>query len=115
MDSLELEAPVDEVQPSRAVHIHRSTQLLLCERFRCSEVRRRHAPVREGDLHMERHGRDMADQNEGDAEGPGGDGRPDEAIAEEIPVAGHTGNLDRPSPSAAGQAGSFVRDEVTPR
>lgn len=82
VNGLELQAPMNEVQPCRAIYIHCSTQLLLCERFRSSEVCRRHTPVGEGDLYVERHGRYMADQNERDTERPGWYGRPDEAIPE---------------------------------
>lgn len=40
----------------------------------------------------------MGNKDEGNAEGPGGDGAPEEAVAEDEPVAEHEGDFYRARP-----------------
>ena len=56
MDSLELQPAVDEIQPLRAVHIHRRPQHLLREGLVGTEVGGGHGKVRQGDLQMQGRG-----------------------------------------------------------
>lgn len=53
--SLELQASVDEVQPFRAVDVHGSSQLALRERLSISKISRRHGPMGQSNLDMQRH------------------------------------------------------------
>ena len=89
MHGLELQAAMDKVQPGGTVHVHGGAQLALREGFGVAQVRRRHGPVRERDLHVQRHGDDVRDEDEGDAQGPAGQGAPEEAVAEDEPIAEH--------------------------
>lgn len=77
MHGLELQTAVDEVEPRRAFHVHGRAQLTLGEALCFTQVAGGHCPVREGDLHVQRHGDDVGDEHEGDTEGPGGDAAPD--------------------------------------
>lgn len=116
VDDLELQAAVDKVHPGGAVDVHGGSQLALGERLLLAEVGGGHAPVGEGDLDVQRHDGDVADDDEDDADGPGGQGAPDEAVAEEEPVAAHEGDLGRADPPAAGgvEAGRLRREDVQP-
>ena len=70
MNSLELEPTMNKVQPSRAIHIHRRSQLSLRKGLARTEVSRRHAPVGECDLDVERHGDNMRYEDKHDAQSP---------------------------------------------
>lgn len=80
--SLELQAAMHKVEPGRARDVHGGAQLALGEGLGVAEVGRRHAPMGEGDLDVQWHGDDVRDEDEGDAEGPGGDAAPQETVAE---------------------------------
>ena len=54
--------------------------------------------MRERNLHVQGHGDDVADEDESDAEGPGGDAEPKEPVAKEDPVACHECYFDRTGP-----------------
>lgn len=112
---LELKTAVDEIQPGRAVNVHGGAQLLLSEGLRGAEVGGRHAPVGERDLHVQRHGDNVGDENEGYADGPGGECEPEESVAEEVPVAGHEEHLGGASPGCRALVGGTWRDQVQPR
>ena len=114
MDSLELEAAVDEVEPGGAVDVHGGAQLALGEGFGVAEVGGRHGPVGEGDLHVQRHGDDVADEHEGDADGPGGEGAPEEAVAEEDPVGEHEGDFGRARPRRGAEVHGARGEQVQP-
>ena len=98
MHGLELQTPVHEIKPRGTLDIHRRPQLPLRETLRVTQVGGRHAPVAKRDLHVQGHGDDVADEHEGDTQGPGGDAEPEEAVAEEKPVTRHEQYLDRTSP-----------------
>lgn len=87
VDGLELQAAVDPVEPGGAVDVEGGAELALREGLGVAEVSGWHAPVRQGDLDVQRHGDDVRDQDEGDADWPVGEGAPDEAVAEPEPVA----------------------------
>jgi len=72
--------------------------------------------VGEGDLHVERHGDDVGDQDEDDAGRPVGETAPEEAVAEEEPVAGHEGDLGRSNPpgAALSKLRGLLREDVEP-
>ena len=89
MHSLKLQAPMHKIEPRRTLNIHRRPQLPLRKTLCIAEIRGRHAPVAERDLHVQGHGDDVADEHEGDAQGPRGNAEPEEAVAEEEPVACH--------------------------
>ena len=86
MHSLELQTAVQPIEPNGALHIHCGAELALGERLCGAEVGGRHAPVGEGDLDVQEHGDAVGDQDERHAYRPGGEGTPDEAVAEEEPV-----------------------------
>lgn len=117
VNGLELQTAVDKVQPSRAVYIQGSAQLTLRKRFLLAQVGCRHAPVRQGDLHMQRHGDDVGDQDESDADGPCRQRAPEEEIAVQKPVAGYEAYLGRANPPrlAASKGGRSPRHDMDPR
>lgn len=98
VDGLELETAVDPVEPGWAVNVHGCAELALGERLALAEVNRRHPPVGEGDLHMQRHGDDVRDEDEDDTGGPVGKCAPEEAVSEQEPVARHEADLGRSNP-----------------
>lgn len=112
--SLELQTAVDKVQPRGTIDVHSGAQLLLCEGLSRAKVSGRHAPVGERDLDMERHGDDMRHQHECDAEGPGGDRKPEEAVAEEVPVASHEEDFGGARPRCCALVGGARGDQVKP-
>lgn len=114
MHGLKLQPAVDEIQPGRALHVHGGAQLALRERLAVAQVRRRHRPVRERDLHVQRHCDDVRDEHERDAQGPGGEGAPEEAVAEEGPVAEHECDLGRARPGGGAEVCGAGRQQVQP-
>ena len=83
--SLELQAAVDEVEPGGTVDVHGDAEHFLRERFVHAEVGRRHGEVREGDLHVQRGGDHVRDEDECEAGGPGGDAEVERLVAEPVP------------------------------
>lgn len=117
VNSLELQTAVNKVQPGGTVDIHGGAQLALGERLGLAQVRVGHAPVRQGDLDVQRHGDDVGDEDKDDTVGPGRDRPPHQTVAEQEPVAGHAedlGRLDPPS-SALAEGKGLGRDDVEPR
>ena len=98
MHDLELQAAVDEVEPGGAVHVHGGAKLSLREGLVLTQVRGGHAPVGQGDLDVQGHGGDVRHQHKGDAASPSGQGAPEEAVAEQEPVAAHEDNLGGSNP-----------------
>ncbi len=82
MHGLELQAAMHEIEPGRARDVHGGAQLALGEGFGVAEVGGRHAPVGKGDLDVQGHGNDVGDEHKGNAECPGRDAAPEEAVAE---------------------------------
>lgn len=117
VDSLELETAVVEVEPGRAVDVHGGSELALGEGLGLAEIDGGHSPVGQGDLDVQRHGDDVRDENEDDTGGPVGESAPDEAVAEEEPVASHEGNLGRANPpgSALSKLRGLLGKDVKPR
>lgn len=72
VNSLELQTAVDPIQPRGAVDVHGCAHLALGEGFGGTEVGGRHAPVGQGDLHVQDHGDQVRDEDEADADGPAG-------------------------------------------
>lgn len=96
---------MNPIQPLGTIDIHRGTQLALGERFRGTQVRRWHTPVRQCDLDVEDHGDEMRDEDEGDANGPGGQCAPEKQVAEDIPVACHEDDFDVARPPCCTELG----------
>ena len=115
--SLELQAAVDPVEPRRAVDVHGGAELALGEGLGFPEVRGRHGPVRERDLHVQRHRDDVRDEDEADTDGPCGERAPEEEVAEDIPIAGHHGDFDGADPPGGrvAEGGGLGGKEVQPR
>ena len=114
VDGLELQAAVDPVQPRGAVDVHGRAHLALGEGFGGAQVGGRHAPVGQGDLHVQDHGDQMRDEDEADADGPAGQRAPDEQVAEDEPVARHEHELDRARPPRCAQLGRARGAQVAP-
>ena len=114
MHGLELQPAVDEIEPGRAVDVHGGAQLALREGFGVAEIGRRHAPVRERDLHVQRHRDHVGDEDEGDAERPRRDAAPQHAVAEQHPVATHARDLDGAGPGRGAEVGAAAREQVAP-
>jgi len=91
---LELQAAVHEVEPGGTVDVHGGAQHLLRERLVHAEVRGRHGEVAEGDLHVERGGDHVRDEDEGEAGGPGGDAQVERLVAEPVPEEQVAGDLE---------------------
>ncbi len=106
---------MDEVQPRRAGDVHGGAQLFLREGLGVAEVGGGHGEVGEGDLHVQGHGDDVRDQDEGDAEGPGRDGAPEQEVAEDEPVAEHEGYFGRSRPGRRSEVGGAGGKKVQPR
>lgn len=83
---LELQAAVDEIEPLRAGDVHGRAELALREGLAGAEVGGAGAPVREGDLHVQGHGDQVAGEDEDGAGGPGGDVAPKEHVEVEEEV-----------------------------
>ena len=66
------------------------------------------------DLDVKRHGDDVGDEDEGHAEGPGGEREPEEAVAEEVPVACHEEHFGGAGPSGCALVGGARGDQVQP-
>ena len=111
---LELQAAVDEVEPGGTGDVHGGAELLLREALRVAEVGGAHREVGERDLHVQGHGDDVGDEDEGDAEGPGRDGAPEEEVAEEVPVAEHEGDFGRAGPGRGAEVGGAGGEQVQP-
>ena len=114
MHGLELQAAVDEIQPRGTVDIHGGAELALGERFRLAQVGGGHGPVGEGDLDVEREGGEVADEDKRHTEGPGGDGAPEEPVAENVPVAAHEGDFGRARPSRGAEVCAAGGEQVQP-
>ena len=117
MGGLELQPTVDKIKPRRAVDVHGGAHLALGKRLGLSQVGRRHAPVRQVDLDMQGHDDNVRDENKADAHPPRRQAAPDEAVAEQEPVAAHKGHLGRPHPPRLGaaQAGRLGGEDMQPR
>lgn len=117
MNGLELKTTVNEVQPGRAVDVHGSAELALGERLVLAQIGRGHPPVRECDLNMQRHGDDVGNQDEGDANGPCRQCAPEEHVAKQEPVAGHEDYLGGTNPPgfAASKGRRRLREDMSPR
>jgi hypothetical protein len=111
---LELQAAVQEVEPGRAVDVHGGAQLALGERLGGPQVRRRHAPVRQRDLHVQEHRHTVRDQHEADADRPRWQRAPQQAVAEERPVTRHHGQLDGARPPGGAKVRGTWREQVQP-
>lgn len=83
---LELQAPMNEIEPWRTLDVHCCTELMLREAFRFSKFTGRHRPMRQGDLHVQGHGDDVGDQNEHYPNRPCWKTPPDQTIAKEEPI-----------------------------
>lgn len=96
--NLELQPAVHEIQPRRARNVHGRAQLALGEGFSRPQVGRARAPVRERDLHVQRHGYQVAGQEEESAGGPGRDVAVQQHVEVEHEVDGDAGDFGRASP-----------------
>ena len=113
MHSLELQTPVNEIQPRGAVDIHGRAQLVLGETL-AGEDAGRHAPVGEGDLDMQGHSGEVRDEDEQDAVLPGGDAERVDEVAEpeEIPEDGE--DFRGTGPQRAAHVGRAGFEQVRP-
>ncbi len=114
MHGLELEPAVHEIEVGGAVDVHGGAQLALRKGLGVAEVGGRHAPVREGDLDVQGHGDDVRHEHKGNAQGPGGDAAPEQAIPKKEPVAAHKSNLHRPSPGCGAEVCATAREQMAP-
>lgn len=115
--SLELQTAVIPVEPLRAVDIHGGSQLGLGKCLGLAAIRRRHTPVGQVDLAVERHEDDVRDDDKDNAVEPSRNGAPDKAVAKGVPVKGHTDNLGRTNPPslATTETRRLLREDMQPR
>ena len=85
MHRLELQAAVEKVEPLGTIDVHGGAKHFLGEGLVHAQVGRAHGEVAEGDLHMQRAGDHVADQDEGEAAASRGDGSVDEEVTEPSP------------------------------
>lgn len=109
VDGLELQTPMDEIQPRRTFDIHGCSELMLGEALRFANIARRHRPMRQSDLHVQRHRNDMRDQYKHYTQRPGGNTPPDETIAEKKPIHAHEADLCRTCPCGGAERGGTAR------
>jgi len=93
MDRLELQTSMDPIQPRGAIDIHGRAQLLHGPRLVAARCDGRHGEVREGELHMQRHGDHVRDHKEEEALCPGRDRAPHDQVAEPEPEEDLAGKL----------------------
>jgi hypothetical protein len=114
VDSLELEASVQEIQPSGAIDIHGGAQLTLREALGRAQIGGGHAPMAQGDLNVQKHGDAVRDEDECNSNGPCGECAPEKSVAKYSPVASHEENLDGTSPPSRAEVGSARRHQMEP-
>jgi len=111
---LELQAAVDEVEPLRAGDVHGCAELALRERLAGAEVGGAGAPVGKGDLHVERHGDQVAGEDEDGAGGPGGDVAPEEDVEVEEEVGADADDFGGARPPHLALGAGAGREEEAP-
>lgn len=114
VDGLELEPAVEEVQPGRAVDIHGGAEHPLREGLVDAQVGRRHGEVGQCDLHVQRGGDHVGDQDEKDPVAPVGDGAVDHAVAEPDPEKGLAGEFEPAVPPGWAFLGGLAQEKVLP-
>jgi len=114
MHGLKLQPAVQPVEPSGTVDVHCGAELALGKGLCGAEVGGRHAPVGEGDLDVQEHGDAVGYEDESYSRGPGREGEPDEAVAEEEPVGEHCEDFDWARPACGAKVGGAGGDEMAP-
>ena len=114
VDGLELQAAVDEVQPGGAVDVHGGAQHLLREGLVDAEVGGAHGKVGERDLHVQRGGDHVAEEDEGEARARARDAAVDDAVAEPGPEEGLAGDLEPAVPPRRASLRALPEKEVRP-
>lgn len=116
MHSLKLQAAVDKIEPRGAVNVHGGAKLALGKRLILAQVRRGHAPVGKGDLHVQRHRDNVRDEHVEHAGAPVRQRAPEQPVAKEEPVAAHKDNLRRADPPRLAAAElRRLEEDVDPR
>lgn len=105
VDSLKLQATVEEVQPGRTVNIHSRSEHLLGERFVNTHISSRHGKMGERDLDVQRRGYDVRNQQVDESALPVGDRLVHYTVDEPIPKKSLTSELKPHMPPG----GSFSR------
>lgn len=114
MHGLELQSPVEEVQPGRALDVHGRPEHFLREGLVDAEVGGRHGEVGEGDLDVEGCGDHVGGEDEGETAGEGGDGAVEDAVAEPGPEEGLAGEFEVAVPPCGSASGGLAEEEVFP-
>ena len=114
VDCLELKPSVEEVEPLRTVDVHCCAKHSLREGLGDAEIGSAHGEVTEGDLHMDRHGHCVTDQEKGKAIPAGRDAFVHDAITEPGPEEDLTGQFEPPVPPRWAFLGAETKDDVFP-
>lgn len=114
VDSLELQTPVEEVQPRGAIDVHGRAQHLLGEGLGNTQVGGAHREVGEGDLDVERGGDGVGDHDEGEAVPGAGDGLVDNEVAEPGPEEELADDFEVAEPPGLALSGALAEEEVGP-
>ena len=112
VDGLELQAAVKEVEPGRAVHVHGGAEHLLREGFVDAQVCGGHGEVGERNLHVERRGDHVRDQNESEAALPVWDRAVYHAVSEPGPEEDLTTDLQPAVPPGGTFLGRLAAEEI---
>lgn len=94
VDSLKLQASVEEVQPLGAIHVHGRPQHLLREGFVDSQFCSTHSEVAQGDLNVQNPRDHVTDHDKKPSVAGCGDSLVDDAIAEPRPEEDLASNLE---------------------
>lgn len=115
VDGLELESAVEEVKPLRAVNVHCGAEHPLRETLVDTQVGGRHGEVAECDLHVQGHGDDMRDHDEGKSVPAGLESLIDDEIPEPIGEEDLTGKLKPARPPRWASLGCLATKKIDPR
>lgn len=114
MDSLELKAAMEEVQPGGTVHIHCGAEHLLREGLVDSKIRRRHGEVRERDLHVQGSCDHVGDEKEENAVAPVWDGAIKHSISKPRPEKYLAAHFEPAMPPSWALLWSLAQEEIFP-
>lgn len=114
VNSLELKAAMEEVQPGRTVHIHSGAEHLLREGLVDSEIRRRHGEVRKRDLHVQGSCDHVGDEKEKNAVAPVWDGSIKHAISKPRPEKYLAAQFEPAVPPSWALLWSLAQEEIFP-
>lgn len=114
MDGLKLQAPMKEVEPLRATHIHCGSEHFLWERFMDAEVGGTHREVTESDLDVKNGRGHVTDHDEKKSITRRGNAFVENPVAKPRPEEKMTGYFEPPMPSSRTFLWTETKDQMFP-